>query len=102
MFAGQKVFECVDDLVSDLAFAESYGRCRGAARNLASGIWLASLRPSSTAIFVSPTRSIPNTLEVRPGYRLVVMVNKDMHLRLYVDRRTVGETMPVSAGPMMQ
>ncbi len=32
--------------------------------------------------------SIPNTLEIRPGYRFVVMVNKDMHLRPYVDRRT--------------
>ncbi len=32
--------------------------------------------------------SIPNTLEIRPGYRFVVMVNKDIHLRPYVDRRT--------------
>jgi type IV secretory pathway VirB10-like protein len=45
--------------------------------------------------------SIPNTLEIRPGYRFVVMVNKDMHLRPYVDRRTTGETTPVSLGPMM-
>jgi type IV secretion system protein VirB10 len=34
--------------------------------------------------------SIPNTLEIRPGYRFVVMVNKDMHLRPYVDLRTVS------------
>jgi type IV secretion system protein TrbI len=46
--------------------------------------------------------SIPNTLEIRPGYRFVVMVNKDMHLRPYVDRRTSGGTMPISLGPMMQ
>jgi hypothetical protein len=26
--------------------------------------------------------SIPNTLEIRPGYRFVVMVNKEMHLWL--------------------
>ena len=35
--------------------------------------------------------AIPNTLEIRPGYRFVVMVNKDMHLRPYVDRRTADE-----------
>lgn len=46
--------------------------------------------------------SIPNTLEIRPGYRFVVMVNKDMHLRPYVDRRTIGGTIPVNSGPMMQ
>ena len=46
--------------------------------------------------------SIPNTLDIRPGYRFVVMVNKDMHLRPYVDRRTIGGTMPVSVGPMVQ
>lgn len=32
--------------------------------------------------------SIPNTLVVRPGYRFLVMVNKDMHLRPYADFRT--------------
>lgn len=31
--------------------------------------------------------AIPNTLEIRPGYRFVVMVNKDMHLRPYIDHR---------------
>jgi type IV secretion system protein VirB10 len=46
--------------------------------------------------------SIPNTLEIRPGYRFVVMVNKDMHLRPYVDRRTVGAFLPVNLGPTMQ
>jgi type IV secretory pathway VirB10-like protein len=46
--------------------------------------------------------SIPNTLEIRPGYRFVVMVNKDMHLRSYVDRRTAGGFLPVNIGPTMQ
>jgi type IV secretory pathway VirB10-like protein len=46
--------------------------------------------------------SIPNTLEIRPGYRFVVMVNKDMHLRPYVDRRAVGSFLPVNLGPTMQ
>lgn len=46
--------------------------------------------------------SIPNTLEIRPGYRFVVMVNKDMHLRPYVDRRTAGETTSVSLAPIMK
>ena len=47
--------------------------------------------------------SIPNTLEIRPGYRFVVMVNKDMHLRPYVDQRAmIGNSMPVNLGPMVQ
>lgn len=46
--------------------------------------------------------AIPNTLEIRPGYRFMVMVNKDMHLRPYVDRRTMTGSMPVSLGPIMQ
>lgn len=46
--------------------------------------------------------AIPNTLEIRPGYRFVVMVNKDMHLRPYVDHRTVTGSTPVSLGPIMQ
>jgi len=46
--------------------------------------------------------SIPNTLEIRPGYRFVVMVNKDMHLRPYVDPRTAGKALPVSLGPMVR
>jgi hypothetical protein len=41
-------------------------------------------------------------LEIRPGYRFVVMVNKDMHLRLYVDQRNMTATTPVSLGPVMQ
>ena len=45
--------------------------------------------------------SIPNTLDIRPGYRFVVMVNKDMHLRPYVDRRTANGTTPVSLGSVM-
>lgn len=44
--------------------------------------------------------SIPNTLEIRPGYRFVVMVNKDMHLRPYVDHRVAGGTMPMSLSPV--
>ena len=46
--------------------------------------------------------SIPNTLEIRAGYRFVVMVNKDMHLRPYVDHRTMTGTTPVSLGPILQ
>lgn len=46
--------------------------------------------------------SIPNTLEIRPGYRFVVMVNKDMHLRPYVDRRTAGAAASVSLGPIVR
>jgi type IV secretion system protein TrbI len=46
--------------------------------------------------------SIPNTLDIRPGYRFVVMVNKDMHLRPYVDRPTFGGTVPVDSGPFLQ
>jgi type IV secretion system protein VirB10 len=45
--------------------------------------------------------AIPNTLEIRPGYQFVVMVNKDMHLRPYVDRRTRGST-PANLGPTMR
>lgn len=41
--------------------------------------------------------SIPNTLEIRPGYRFVVMVNKDMRLRPYVDQRA-NEATPVRFG----
>jgi type IV secretion system protein VirB10 len=46
--------------------------------------------------------SIPNTLKIRPGYRFVVMVNKDMHLRPYVDRRTAGGFLPVNMGPIVK
>jgi type IV secretion system protein VirB10 len=46
--------------------------------------------------------SIPNTLEIRPGYRFVVMVNKDMHLRPYVDRRTADGFVPVNVGSMVK
>lgn len=46
--------------------------------------------------------SVPNTLEIRPGYRFVVMVNKDMHLRPYVDQRTAGAMQPAELGPIMQ
>ena len=46
--------------------------------------------------------AIPNTLEIRPGYRFVVMVNKDMHLRPYVDHRTMTGTTPISLGPILQ
>ena len=46
--------------------------------------------------------SIPNTLEIRPGYRFVVMVNKDMHLRPYVDRRAADSVVPVNLGPALQ
>ena len=46
--------------------------------------------------------SIPNTLEIRPGYRFVVMVNKDMHLRPYVDSRTASSSLSVSLGAMVR
>jgi len=46
--------------------------------------------------------SIPNTLEIRPGYRFVVMVNKDMHLRPYVDRRTAISGTLANMGPVVQ
>jgi len=46
--------------------------------------------------------SIPNTLEIRPGYRFVSMVNKDMHLRPYVDPQTAGSSLPVSLGPIVR
>ena len=45
--------------------------------------------------------TIPNTLEIRPGYRWVVMVTKDMVLRPWVDRRNAA-TQPVSFGPVVQ
>jgi type IV secretion system protein VirB10 len=38
--------------------------------------------------------SVPTTLEVRAGYRFVVMVNKDVHLRPYMDRRTADDRLP--------
>lgn len=46
--------------------------------------------------------TIPNTLKIRPGYRFVVMVNKDMHLRAYVDHRTTAGATPVSLGPILR
>jgi len=46
--------------------------------------------------------SIPNTLEIRPGYRFVAMVNKDMHLQPYVAPRATGSSLPVSLGPMVR
>ena len=46
--------------------------------------------------------SIPNTLNIRPGYRFVVMVNKDVHLRPYVDRRTAMSGTLANMGPVVQ
>ena len=46
--------------------------------------------------------SIPNTLKIRPGYRFVVMVNKDMHLRPYADHRTAGGTAGAPLGAIVQ
>lgn len=37
--------------------------------------------------------SIPNTLEIRAGHRFVMMFNKDMHLRPYVDQRNAEAAM---------
>jgi type IV secretory pathway VirB10-like protein len=45
--------------------------------------------------------AIPNTLRIRNGYNFVVQVTKDMALRPYVDRRSVG-AQSVSLGPIMQ
>lgn len=45
--------------------------------------------------------AIPNTLEIRPGYRFVVMVNKDMHLRPYSDRRMPSHTISASFGDIV-
>ncbi len=45
--------------------------------------------------------SIPNTLEIRSGYPFVVMVNKDMHLRPWVDHRQPG-AIPINFGPMVR
>jgi len=44
--------------------------------------------------------SIPNTIEIRPGYPFTIMVNKDMHLPAYVDHRTVR--VPSNLGPILQ
>lgn len=44
--------------------------------------------------------SVPNTLEIRPGYRFTILVSKDIPLRPYVDRRDA--TIPASFGPVMQ
>jgi hypothetical protein len=46
--------------------------------------------------------SIPNTLEIQAGYRFVVMVNKDVYLRAYVDRRAARSSMRVDLGPVVQ
>lgn len=46
--------------------------------------------------------AIPNTLEIRPGYRFVVMVNKDMHLRPYVDQRVTAGTTSASIGSVVR
>ena len=44
---------------------------------------------------ICPRRPVrADTLEIRPGYRFVVMVNKEMHLRPYVDQRTAGAASP--------
>lgn len=34
--------------------------------------------------------SVPNTLTIRPGYRLMVLIRKDVHLPPYVDQRSPG------------
>ena len=46
--------------------------------------------------------SIPNTLELRPGYRFVVIVNKDMRVRAYVDERTAISGTLAHMGPVLQ
>jgi hypothetical protein len=44
----------------------------------------------------------PNTLEIRPGCRFVVMVNQDMHLRPYVDHRAIVGAATIGFGPIAQ
>jgi len=46
--------------------------------------------------------AIPTTLDIRPGYRFAVMVNKDMHLRPYVDQRTAFSGTLANMGPVVQ
>ncbi len=41
-------------------------------------------------------------LEIRLGYRFVVMVNRDTRLRADVDRRTAGDATGVGFGPVVQ
>jgi len=75
-------------------------------------VWRSSMRvcvradaPVSAPVNVSDGRggvSIPNTLEIRPDYRFVVMVNKDMHMRPYVDHRALSSSTQVYLGPMVQ
>ena len=45
--------------------------------------------------------TIPNTITIRPGYNFVIKLTKDLVLRPYVDRRTVGGQI-ATAGPIMQ
>jgi type IV secretion system protein VirB10 len=44
--------------------------------------------------------SIPNTLEVRPGYSFVIMVAKDVRLPEYHDQRNIETA--ISLGPILQ
>lgn len=44
--------------------------------------------------------SVPNTLEIRPGYQFTVFVHKDIHLPPYVDQRS--GLVPVSLGSVIQ
>ena len=46
--------------------------------------------------------AIPNTLQIRPGYRFTIQVTKDMVLRPYIDYRTDETSQPVSLGPVLQ
>ena len=46
--------------------------------------------------------SISDTLEIRPGYSFMAMVNKDIHLRPYVNHRSAGGTIPIKLGQVVQ
>ena len=47
--------------------------------------------------------SVPNTLEIRPGYRFVIQITKDMVLRPYADQRTVrAPEQPVTFGRVVK
>jgi type IV secretion system protein VirB10 len=46
--------------------------------------------------------SIPNTLEVRPGYAFRIMVMKDIHLPPYVDRRSPDGSLVSAAALVLQ
>jgi type IV secretion system protein TrbI len=45
--------------------------------------------------------AIPNTIEIRPGYVFTLMVNKDVHLPVYIDHRNAA-SQATKLGPIYQ